>query len=112
MMKIPVPRPKLSSLLGLIPLTAAATASASTPTAWLELQRKAERACIERSLYQRPRVSNPIIFSDSNGKLALLVSGSLRQRGRTLNVTGLCLFDRRTGKADIEDADGWSSSRR
>ena len=90
--------------------TAAMPTNASSPDAWAKLQQRAERACIASSAYIRPRVSQPIIFSDTNGQVALLVTGSLWQRSRLLKVSGLCLFNRRTGLVEVQESQGWSSS--
>jgi hypothetical protein len=89
-------------------LLAPMSAGASSPKAWADLQQKAERACIAASGVGRPRVSNPVIFDDRVGTVALLVTGfaSRRQLGGP-SVTKLCLFDRRNGRVATEEAQGW-----
>ena len=88
---------------------ASVPALASSPDAWAALQAKAERACIQSSGLGRPRVSNPVILPDQFGTLALLVTGTPRRtRSAPASVTYLCLYDRRLGKAAVEEARGWS----
>ena len=92
--------------------TIALPAMASSDLAWRQLQQRAERKCIGASGYLRPRVSNAVVFSDANGKVALLVTGGLRgvtQRG--VSVTSLCLFDRRTDGVELQEAEGWRDRR-
>jgi hypothetical protein len=90
----------------------AAPASASTPAAWQQLQKQAERGCISASAFARPRVSNMIVFDDTTGVVALLVSGTFRQRHmKGATGTNLCLYNRQTKKAVVEEAKGWKDSR-
>ncbi len=90
----------------------AAPASASTPAAWQQLQKQAERSCISASAFARPRVSNMIVFDDTTGVVALLVSGTFRQRHmKGATGTNLCLYNRQTKKAVVEEAKGWKDSR-
>lgn len=98
---------------GLLLASVSASLSASTPAAWAKLEREATRKCIEVSDFRRPRVSNPIIFNDQVGTVALLVSGIFPQSHmKGASGTSLCLYDRRTRTAVIEEAAGWSASRR
>jgi hypothetical protein len=86
----------------------AAPAAASTPAAWKKLQQQAERSCIEASDLGRPRVSNMIVFDDKVGVVAILVTGMFRQpRLKGASGTNLCLYNRLTRKAAIEEAKGW-----
>jgi hypothetical protein len=82
---------------------------ASSPGAWAELKKQAERSCIAASGLRRARVSSAIIFDDTMGALAMLVTGTYTQ-GRLKGATGtsLCLYDRRTRKVAVEEAKGWS----
>jgi hypothetical protein len=90
----------------------AAPASASTPAAWRQLQQQAERGCIAASGLARPRVSNMIVFDDATGVVALLVSGTYRQRHmKGATGTNLCLYNRKTRKAAVEEAQGWGERR-
>ena len=89
-------------------LLAPVSAGASSPKAWAELQQRAERACIAASGVGRPRVSNPVIFDDRLGTVALLVTGfASRQQLGGPSVTKLCLFDRRSGRVATQEAQGW-----
>jgi hypothetical protein len=90
----------------------AAPASASTPAAWQQLQKQAERGCISASAFARPRLSNMIVFDDTTEVVALLVSGTFRQRHmKGATGTNLCLYNRKTKKAVVEEAKGWKDSR-
>jgi hypothetical protein len=90
----------------------AAPASASTPAAWQRLQQQAERACISASAFGRPRVSNMIVFDDATGVVALLVTGMYRQpHMKGASGTNLCLYNRLTKKAAVEEAKGWGERR-
>ncbi len=90
----------------------AAPASASTPAAWQQLQKQAERSCISASAFARPRVSNMIVFDDTTGVVALLVSGTFRQRHmKGATGTNLCLYNRKTKRAVVEEAKGWGERR-
>ena len=83
--------------------------SASTPRAWDHLQRKAERSCIAASEFKRPRVSNAIIYDDSVGMIALLVTGTFPQAHmKGAAGTNLCLYNRLTKKAVVQEAKGWA----
>jgi hypothetical protein len=83
-------------------------ATASTPQAWKQMQRQAERGCIAASAFARPRVSNMIVFDDATGVVALLVTGTHRQAYMKGAVgTNLCLYDRRTKKAAVQEAKDW-----
>lgn len=88
----------------------ASPAAASSPAAWKELQRQAERSCIEASAFGRPRVSNMVVFDDAAGVVALLVTGTYR-KGSSATATNLCLYNRRTKKAAVEEAKGWREQR-
>jgi hypothetical protein len=90
----------------------AAPASASTPAAWQQLQKQAERGCISASAFARPRVSDMIVFDDTTEVVALLVSGTFRQRHmKGATGTNLCLYNRKTKKAVVEEAKGWKDGR-
>ncbi|HEX8533505.1 MAG TPA: hypothetical protein VF662_05000 [Allosphingosinicella sp.] len=96
----------------LLLLQVSAAAQASSPKAWAELQRRTERACIQASGLGRPRVSNPVIFDDRTGAVALLVSGTEGRAGAGgIPVTKLCLYNRRNGTVALEEAKGWGERR-
>ena len=99
------------TLLALLPILASPATGSST-AAWAQLQRQAERSCVERSGFIRPRVSNMIVFDDSTGVVAILVTGIFRQRSMSgASGTNLCLYNRRTKKAVVEEAKGWAERR-
>jgi hypothetical protein len=82
---------------------------ASSPDAWAQLNKQAERSCLVASGFRRPRVSRAIIFDDTVGVVAMLVTGTFTQaRLKGAAGTNLCLYDRRTRKAVVEEAKGWS----
>jgi hypothetical protein len=93
-------------------LSASQPVLASSPDAWAQLKKQAERSCVIASGFRRPRVSGAIIFDDAVGVVAMLVTGTHEQahlKGAT--GTNLCLYDRRTRKAAVEEAKGWSHRR-
>lgn len=86
----------------------ASPAGASSPSAWRLLEAQATRSCIQASSLKRPRVSNPVIFDDNVRFVALLVTGTFPQAHMKGRIgTDLCLFDRRSKKAFVEEAPGW-----
>jgi hypothetical protein len=90
----------------------AAPASASTPAAWQQLQEQAQRGCAAASTFARPKFGKMIIFDDATGLVAFLVSGTYRQRHMNGAAgTDLCLYNRKTGKAVVEEARGWGERR-
>ena len=94
-------------ILGSLALLAA-PAAASTPAAWKALQQQAERSCVAASGFARPRVSSMIVFDDRTGVVALLVTGTYRQRHmKGASGTNLCLYNRKTRTAAVEEAKGW-----
>ena len=87
---------------------AAGSATASTPAAWAELQRRVERSCIQASGLLQPRVSSMIVFDDRSGAAALLVTGRLpRSQAKGVSTAKLCLYDRKTKRVALEEARGW-----
>nr|AGU11822.1 hypothetical protein [uncultured organism] len=94
----------LLSLLLLLP----SAANASSTGAWAKLAAEAKARCSAESRLLRPSTSAPLVFSDDNGQVALLVTGAFPQRGlRGVQGSYLCLYDRRTGKAEVQEAKGW-----
>jgi hypothetical protein len=82
---------------------------ASSPDAWVQLKKQAERSCLAASGFRRSRVSRAIIFDDTVGVVAMLVTGTFTQaRLKGATGTNLCLYDRRTRRAVVEEAKGWS----
>jgi hypothetical protein len=90
-------------------LSGSQPALASSPDAWAQLKKQAERSCLTASGFRRPRISRAIIFDDTAGIVAMLVTGTYPQaRLKGATGTNLCLYDRRTRKAVVEEAKGWS----
>lgn len=88
---------------------AAAPAMASTPSAWNAMHVAARRACIAAAGLRAPSVSDALDFSDTSAKTALLVRGTYTQRFmKGATGTFLCLYDRRTKKAEAMEAPGFA----
>lgn len=84
-------------------------AAASTPGEWSRLERAARHSCIAASGFKRPTASSPVVFNDKVGVVAILVSGSVRQaQTRPVRVTSLCLYDRKSRIATVEETTGWN----
>ena len=82
-------------------------ATVSSPAAWSAHNREVAEACTKASGLKNAAVSGePIVFDDSVGMTALLVSGRYPQP-HMKNQAGrvLCLFDRKTREAKITPAD-------
>ncbi len=87
----------------------AGPATASTSASWRQLEKQAQRSCIQASGFRAPRVSKMVVFDDRTGLVALLVTGTYRQpHMKGASGTNLCLYDRRTKNAVVEEARGWS----
>jgi hypothetical protein len=86
----------------------AAPAHASTDAAWAASTKAGRAACIAAANLARPTVSAPLNFSDQVGRDAMLVRGRYKQRFmKNAPGTMLCLYDRRTHRAETVDAKGW-----
>ena len=82
-------------------------AMASSPAAWSAHDREVAEACTKASgLNNAVATGEPMVFDDSVGMTALLVSGRYPQP-HMKNQPGrvLCLFDRKTREAKITPAD-------
>ena len=88
---------------------AAFPAAASTPQAWNTMHIAARRACITASGLRAASASAPLDFADTGGaKTAVLVRGTYTQRFmKGARGTFLCLYDRRTRKAEAVEAPGF-----
>lgn len=82
-----------------------APARASSDEAWDEFYARVTKECVQASGMRNSRPSTIIPFDDRVGFVAMLVS----DRSRGSNVSKLCLYDRRTKRTFIEDADVWSA---
>jgi len=85
-------------------LATACSASASSDEAWKALFAKANGTCIGQSRMNTPEASAPVVFDDSVGKVAILLKGSIgKGKSKVQNVNMICLYDKKTGKASIEE---------
>ncbi|RIX97992.1 hypothetical protein D3218_18085 [Aureimonas flava] len=78
-------------------------ASASSPDAWAEFEARVVQACRAASGLREPRASAIVGFDDRAGMVAVLVS----DRGRGGAAPRLCLYDKRTRQAHVDEAPGW-----
>lgn len=97
---------RLIATLGVGALAAAvAPVHASGDGEWVRFNAQVTRACLVASGIRNGRPSTIVGFDDRVGKVAMLVSdrtwGSARSK--------LCLYDKRTRKAFVDDAEAWSA---
>ncbi|MBB3348308.1 hypothetical protein [Sphingomonas sp. BK069] len=98
-------------LLSLLLLTPEA-ATASSTAAWARLGADVRQRCSAETRLRGATTSDPVVFSDLSGKVAMLVAGVLsRKGGRPVRVSYLCLYDRRTGRAEVQEAGDWRAAR-
>jgi hypothetical protein len=94
-----------------VSLLVATPALASSTAAWTASAKAGRAACIKAAGLTKPTVSAPLTFSDRIGRDALLVRGTYPQRFmKGARGTMLCLYDRRSRSAEVQEAKGWSSS--
>jgi len=100
----------MKTLIASIALAISGPALASTGAAWAASNRAGKAACIAAANLARPSVSSPLNFSDQVGRDAMLVRGMYKQRFmKNAWGTMLCLYDRRTRRAEVVEAKGWSA---
>ncbi|WP_182084029.1 hypothetical protein [Aureimonas sp. ME7] len=80
-------------------------AVASSPDAWAEFDARVEKACLAASGLRNARPSRIVGFDDRVGVVAMLVSDRTRGSARAV----LCLYDKKTRKAHVDDAEMWSA---
>ncbi len=98
----------LLPLLLLIP----SAGNASSTGAWAKLAADARARCSAESRLVRLTTSAPLVFSDDRGQVALLVTGAFPQKGlRGVQGSYLCLYDRRSGRVEVQEAKGWQAAR-
>lgn len=85
--------------------TISGTAYASSDQAWSEFNAKVTRACIAASGIRNSRPSMIVGFDDRVGTVAMLIS----DRTRNSSKSKLCLYDKRSQKAYVDDAESWSA---
>ncbi|PZM08323.1 hypothetical protein [Rhizobium tubonense] len=78
-------------------------AFASSDGAWNALFAKANGTCIGLSGLDTPEASTPVVFDDSVGKIAILLKGAMGRGKVKTNVSMICLYDKKSGKASIEE---------
>lgn len=86
---------------GLLVVSSSSFASASSDSAWNALFAKANGTCIGQSRMDTPEASAPVVFDDTVGKIAVMLRGKLGKGKPTVNL--ICLYDKKTGKAAIEE---------
>ena len=105
-------RPRQHGLvvLALMSAVLAAPALASSTDAWMQGMRDARAACRKASnLDNAATVGEPLLFSDTAGKTAMLVTGTWRPAHlKGARATMLCLYDRRSRTAETSEAPGWT----
>ena len=91
-------------------LALAGPAVASSPAAWAENNKAGRAACLKAAGLQRASASPVVGFSDVIGRDAMLVRGTYPQRHmKGAKGTMLCLYERRTKKAEAMEAKGWTA---
>ena len=91
--------------VGLALSVVATGAQASTPDAWSAMNQRAGRACVAMSGLARPQLlAKQISYSDTIGVEVRMLRG-VDRRGRAKQL--LCAFDRRTGRAEVQEAGSW-----
>jgi hypothetical protein len=92
---------KFITIATIVLLAGAVGANASSGKSWDALFAKANGTCIGKSGMVSPEASNPIVFDDSVGKVAVLLRESAGKGKGMKNL--LCLYDKKTGRASIEE---------
>ena len=81
-------------------------ATASSPTAWAQMNTRANRACVAMSGLARPELlAKKISYSDVIGMEVRQIRG-FDNRGRMKRI--LCAYNRTTGRAEIQDGGNWN----
>ncbi|MGG6896427.1 MULTISPECIES: hypothetical protein [Rhizobium] len=94
---------KKITITAAIALTACQYASASSNAAWNALFAKVNGTCIGQSGIDTPEASAPVVFDDATGKIAVLLRGRLGKGAAKKNVSLICLYDKKTGRASIAE---------
>lgn len=95
----------LSAAIAATCLAAVTPAGASSDAAWREFNTRVTRACVAASGIRNYRASTIVGFNDEAGKVAMLVS----DRTRGSDQSKLCLYDKRTRRAFVDDAEMWNA---
>ncbi len=78
---------------------------ASSGPAWSEFNARVTRACVAASGIRHSRPSTIVGFDDRVGTVAMLISN----RTRKSTSSKLCLYDKRSRTAYVDDAQRWSA---
>jgi hypothetical protein len=91
-------------------LAIATPALAASPDAAAQGLSDAKLACRKASDFKNAAVvGKPLLFSDNNGKTAVLVTGIWRpEHMKGARGTMLCLYDRASRTAEVTEARNWS----
>ena len=100
-----MPHARLATV-ALLAVSAALPASASTPQAWDQMNRRVNRACVATSGLSRPELlAAKISFSDTIGTEIRMIRGTDR---KGVTHRKLCAYNRSTGRTEVQDAAGWN----
>lgn len=93
---------------------AAGTAQAATPESYAALEARVSTACATASDFDKVTVSPATIrFSDEAGVDARLVTGIYPQpHMKRAQGLMLCLYDRKSGRVEVQDAESWWTRRK
>ena len=97
-------------LLGAVGV-AAGPARASSPEAWSRYDRQVRSACVAASHLAAVRVQGSRIDLPGLGLSSLLLEGTYPQAHmKGQQGLELCVFEQRSGRAAVAEADGWRSA--
>ncbi|MCW3798312.1 hypothetical protein OMW55_10910 [Sphingomonas sp. BN140010] len=97
----------IRTVLALSVTLAASAATASTPEAWAQMNKRAARACVAESGLARPQLlAARLSYTDEVPVEVRLIRGNDRQ-GRMQRL--VCVYDRRTGRAQVQPAPNWNA---
>lgn len=98
-------------LIFAVALIIAAPAAASTADSMAQGISEAKLACRKASdLKNAAAPAKPVMFSDTAGKTAILVTGTWRPAHmKNKRATMLCLYDRAAKTAEVQEAAGWAA---
>ncbi|MEG3086868.1 hypothetical protein [Sphingomonas sp. PB4P5] len=97
--------PIISASICLAMAASVSPATASGDGAWREFNARVTRACVAASGIRNYRASTIVGFDDRIGTVAMLVS----DRTRGSSMSKLCLYDKRSKRAQVDDAEMWSA---
>jgi len=94
---------KIATLAAAAFVASSVASNASSDAAWNKLFAKVNGTCIGQSGMDTPEATAPIVFDDATGKVAVLLRGSMGKGKAKTKVNLMCLYDKKTGKASIEE---------